>query len=99
VIAPVLAAVVVIAVMGSLCFVVDCLLKAQAVERAQWAHDRQELLQRIQAPQHAVTAHYNRETENATPPAVDTSDEGDEDFWESREAMAERLAEQEVNRG
>lgn len=64
-----------------------------------WRDERRELLQRIQAPQVAVIDHHNRHGEVYTPPAVDTTDEGDEDFWEAKEDLAQRLAKAEAPGG
>lgn len=72
----------------------DRTLKAWAVEREEWGRERAMLLQRIQAPQHAVTQHYNKGVDVVNPPAVRSDDDADEDFWqahESREELAERL--------
>jgi hypothetical protein len=68
-------------------------------ERREVAAERSELLQRIQAPEHAVIDHYNRAVDmDAAPPAVNP--EGDDDeYWESKERMAERLAADEVSHG
>jgi hypothetical protein len=66
------------------------------VERAEVRAERTALVQRLQAPQLAVTEHYNRDLPLTTPPAVDMTDDGDEEFWEAKEAMAQRLAAEEL---
>jgi uncharacterized protein (DUF1800 family) len=70
------------------------LLAGRERAEAAWQQERASLLQRIQAPGHAVIEHHNQEPVVA-PPAVSEFD--DEDFWESREALADRLAAAEVN--
>ena len=76
---------------------VAVVLHDRARERGEWAHERGEwtrergdLLQRIQAPAQAVAEHTAQVTVLRSPPAVAT--ENDEDYWESREELAERLA-------
>lgn len=71
----------------------------EAWSRERAAHARQiaDLCQRLQAPEHAVTQHYNEAVESKSLPAVMPDD--DEDFWEAKDALAERLAAEEVNRG
>jgi len=68
-------------------------------ERRETAAERAQLLQRIQAPEHAVIDHYNQRIDlHAAPPGVNP--EGDDDeYWESKERMAERLAGDEMNHG
>lgn len=58
------------------------------VERDQWASERQTLLQRIQAPEVAVTQH---QVDNAGPdlPAVGIDD--DAGYWKARQEQAEAL--------
>lgn len=53
------------------------------------------LLQRIQAPEHAVIAKFNSDQPEDKVQAVNEFD--DETYWLSREELAERVGEQEVN--
>ena len=76
--------------------VIAGLMVDRARERREVARERADLLQRIQAPAHAVTAHHNAEPV-VSPPAV--VPDSDDDYWESREELAERLAQAEVNGG
>jgi hypothetical protein len=67
------------------------------------AHDRElGLLQRIQAPAaEVVRYHYDQEPEPG-PPAIDVTDEGDEDFWSARmskEELAHAAAYEELSDG
>lgn len=59
-------------------------------ERREVRAERADLLQRIQAPQYAVTQYHNAGGEQFAPPAVDP--ELDEDFWVSKEDLAELAA-------
>jgi hypothetical protein len=59
-------------------------------ERQEVRVERADLLQRIQAPQHAITQHHNAGAGQFAPPAVDP--EIDEDFWVSKEDLAELAA-------
>lgn len=65
--------------------------------RREWARERANLVQRIQAPAQAVLAHAQAEQPPVSPPAV--LPDSDEDFWESRDALADRLMAEEVKRG
>ena len=70
---------------------VDALVEAARTERA-------DLLQRIQAPDHAVIQHHNQQEPVQAPPAVNEFD--DDDYWVSRDELADRAAAAEVkNRG
>lgn len=84
-----------------ICGLLVALLAWQQVDRR---HERQEvvkqidsLLLRIQAPQVAVTRDWNDSAEPG-PPAIDMSDGpgGDEDFWMSREELADAEASREM---
>ena len=66
------------------------LLQDRHNERQEVRVERADLLQRIQAPQHAVTQHHNAGAGQFAPPAVDP--ELDEDFWVSKEDLAELAA-------
>ena len=66
------------------------LLQDRHNERQEVRVERADLLQRIQAPQHAVTQHHNAGAGQFAPPAVDP--EIDEDFWVSKEDLAELAA-------
>lgn len=70
-------------------------LHDRALERGEWARERAGLLQRIQAPAQAVAEHTAQATVLRSPPAV--APEDDDDFWQSREELAERLAEAETS--
>ena len=62
------------------------------------AHDREQtLLQRIQAPEYAAVQHYNDHQELVAPPAVNP--DLDEDFWVSKDDLAEAMAREEVTGG
>lgn len=78
-----------------LLIVVALIVHDNRAARREWARERGDLVQRIQAPAQAVLAHAQPEEPNASPPAV--LPDSDEDFWESREALAERLAAEETN--
>jgi hypothetical protein len=69
-------------------------LRDRAHERREWVRERADLLQRIQAPAQAVAEHTSQVTVLRSPPAVNTEDDGD--YWASKEALAERLAETET---
>lgn len=61
---------------------------------ARQAHDREQaLIQRIVAPREAAWEHTQQTVPVHAPPAVTPDDDGD--FWESREALADRLAAEE----
>ena len=64
-------------------------------ERQEVRAERADLLQRIQAPQHAVVAHYNENTPNFSPPAVNP--DIDEDYFVSKEDLAEMMAREETS--
>jgi hypothetical protein len=93
-----LAVICAIALVGAGLVIAALLDERGRAERA-WREERAELVQRIQAPQMAVVAHHNAGAEAATPPAVDVTEEGDGDFWEAKDEMAQRLAAMEVNGG
>ena len=62
-------------------------------ERRAAAEERGALLRRIQAPQLALVE--NQPPAPVAPPAV--NEFNDDDYWESREALADRLAARELN--
>lgn len=66
-------------------------------ERALWATERGDLLQRIQAPEQAIVQHALNAPIPPSPPTVPVDD--DEAYWESRltkEQLAERAYQQEL---
>jgi len=65
-------------------------------ERQEVRAERADLLLRIQAPQTAVIRDFNRETPDS-PPAVST--EVDEDYWLSKDDLAELAAREELSNG
>jgi uncharacterized protein (DUF1800 family) len=71
------------------------LLGGRERAEAAWRDERASLLQRIQAPDHAVIEHHNTREPFVAPPAVSEFD--DDDYWASKETLADRLAEAEVN--
>jgi hypothetical protein len=65
------------------------------LERQEVRTERADLLQRISAPQHAAIAHYNANTPQFAPPAVNP--DIDEDYYVSKEDLAEMAAKAETN--
>ena len=66
-------------------------------ERQEVRAERADLLQRIQAPQYAAVKHYNQDVKFEAPPAINP--DLDEDYWVSKEDLAEQMAREEVNGG
>ena len=60
------------------------------VERQAWATERQALLQRIQAPEVAVTQH---QVDNAGPDLPAVSIEDDADYWRAQQEALEKMEE------
>jgi hypothetical protein len=67
------------------------------LERQEVRAERADLLQRISAPEHAAIQHYNDHVENHSPPAVNP--DIDEDYYVSKDDLAEQLARAEVTGG
>lgn len=73
------------------------LLHDRHAERREVRAERADLLQRIHAPEHAAIQHYNDHVENHSPPAVNP--ELDDDYWVSKDDLAELMARDEANNG
>lgn len=73
------------------------LLADRRSERQEVRAERADLLQRIQAPQYATVQHYNDHQEIVAPPAVNP--DLDDDYWLSKDDLAERAARDEVTSG
>ena len=67
------------------------------LERQEVARERGDLLQRISAPEYAAMKHYNHDQPQMAPPAINP--DIDEDYWVSKEDLAEMMAHDEANRG
>ena len=85
------------AICALLVAIVATLILDRRLERQEVARERRDLLQRIQAPQYAAVEHYNEHIENQSPPAVNP--DMDEDYWVSKDDLAEIAAKGEVNGG
>ncbi len=66
-------------------------------ERQEVAAERRDLLLRIQAPQTAVALDWNEQLDHESPRAV--IPDLDEDYWPTKEELAELAAKAEVNGG
>ena len=77
--------------------VIGFMLQDRRDERREVRAERADLLQRIQAPQYAAVEHYNDHVENTSPPAVNP--DVDEDFWMSKDDLAEFEAREELAHG
>lgn len=64
-------------------------------ERQEVRAERSDLLQRIQAPQHAVVQHHNEHDPYDSPPAVHP--DLDDDHWLNKDDLAEMMAREEIN--
>lgn len=73
------------------------LLADRRSERQEVRAERADLLQRIQAPQYAAVQHYNDHQEIVAPRAVNP--DLDDDYWLSKDDLAERAARDEVTSG
>jgi hypothetical protein len=92
-----IAAILIVAIVAVMALLAgDRILKAWALERTEWARERADLLQRIQAPREAVLEHQLRDVDTS-PPAVGIED--DDGYWESKDELAARAWAQEVNGG
>lgn len=78
------------ATIGMMCLllVIFCLLWDRREERREWARERADLLQRIQAPEAAVFEHQTREMPVSPAPLPFDDDTA---FHATREEMAEAL--------
>ena len=85
------------AVCGLQIAVILALILDRRLERQEVARERRDLLQRIQAPEYAAIQHYNDHTENTSPPAINP--DVDEDFWMSKDDLAEFEAREELAHG
>ena len=85
------------AVCGLQIAVILALILDRRLERQEVARERRDLLQRIQAPEYAAIEHYNDHVENDSPPAVNP--DVDEDFWMSKDDLAEFEAREELAHG
>jgi hypothetical protein len=65
------------------------------IERQEVRTERADLLQRISAPEYAAVQHYNDQQPNVSPPAVNP--DIDDDYWVSKEDLAELAAHGELN--
>ena len=77
--------------------VIAALILDRRLERQEVARERRDLLQVITAPEYAAVQHYNEHQETEAPPAVNP--ELDEDYWVSKDDLAELAARQEVTGG
>ena len=85
------------AICGLQIAVILALILDRRLERQEVARERRDLLQRIQAPEYAAIQHYNDHTSNDSPPAVNP--DVDEDFWMSKDDLAEFEAREELAHG
>ena len=77
--------------------VIGFMLQDRRDERREVRAERADLLQRIQAPEYAAIEHYNDLTKNVSPPAINP--DVDEDYWVSKDDLAEQMAREEAARG